>query len=79
MQMAVQIAKEIVAFIGSALSIIFGLSLAIAAFDLAVALQHKLWLLVPCLLAAALVPLFLVGIPRLIYRWRYDFPRGRHG
>jgi hypothetical protein len=78
-QALVQMAKEIAAFGVSALSVILGLSLVIAAFDLAVALNRQLWLLIPCLLVAALVPFFLVGIPRLIYRWRYGFPTVRRG
>jgi hypothetical protein len=72
-----QLAKEIAAFVGSTISIFFGLSLVLAAFDLAVSLQRQLWLLIPCFIVAAVVPVFLVGIPRFIYRWRYNFPKVR--
>ena len=73
-----QLVKEMAAFLCAAISILFGLSLAIASFELALAIQYQLVLLVACLCVAALVPVFLVIIPGFIYRWHYGFPRVHH-
>ncbi len=67
--------KGLLALIGSMISVIVGLSLAITSFDLAVLIQIRFWLILPCLLVASLVPLFLISIPRHIYWWRDGFPQ----
>jgi len=74
-----QLIKEIAAFGCSDISIVFGLGLAVTSFELAFAIQIYFLLLVPCLLVAALVTLFLIVLPRYIYQWRYGFPKVRHG
>ena len=61
----IDLGKDFLAFFGALLSVCLGTSLAIASFDLAFALQHRLWLLLPCLLAASLTPLFLIVIPAI--------------
>lgn len=71
--------KQIVAFIGSGISVILGLGLAVVSFIFAFAIQARLFLIIPCLAMAVLVPVFLIVIPRYFYLWCYDFPKVRQG
>ena len=66
--------KGLIAFFAALLSVLLGLGLAIASFDLAVFIQVNLWLILPCLFVAGLSPVFLVFIPGYIYWWRFGFP-----
>jgi len=70
--------KELLALFAALLSVAVGVALGFASFDLAAAIQFELWLLLPCLLCAALAIVFLIVIPRYIYWWRYGFPQVPH-
>jgi hypothetical protein len=75
MNWIIDFGKGFIAFVGAGFSVVLGMGLAIAGFDLAVGIQRHFFLLIPCLIVAAIAPLFFILIPRYIYLWRFGFPK----
>ena len=72
-----EFAKEMATLIPVLISVCGGLVLAFVSFGLALAISHRLWLVIPCLITAACVPVLLVIIPQFLYRWRFGLGRRR--